>query len=888
MVGFMNRIKKLTVFMLTFTVCVSSFCTAQCRAESVDAEKAEESVRLMTALGIFVPDRFDEYDSEKYMTRVEFSGVLAKLFRFGEKKDRQVFTDVPLGTENAGYIGTAYELGIFRGDGNGYFRPYDIVTYAEVEKAILYAAGYDNRIDELGAGKLRDFAHTDLTDGLTFENEAQMRRMDVAEIFNNALELCVMYSEKIVRSNGQTYAEMKKDKKNIVLTYFLKINKIEGIVTGNEYTSLYNNLGAPCGEGQVQIEGVNYKYDKADALIGQCVTAYISSEDSRDKQAYYITAYGNNKTLSLKYDKFSFNNGTLYDETGDKPKKIKLSDGATVIYNETYLGNFGTSSINNDTFDIKSGGILLIDNDSDGVYEVIRITEYETVFVGKTDSKADIVTDAYNLNTIRLDDFDKTEYFYKGKASNIHRITENSVLNLLKSSDKKLLRVYIADEYINGTITEKRSDDTGSYVKIGGSEYKISNSYNDLLKAENPIAKRLDVGVSGKYILSNDREIAAYISMTTESYGYVIAKAAENDGFSPAAKVKLFTENGRIEEFELSEKTSIIENGKSTSYSADKAIDRISQYKVIKYKLNNDRKLSKAEIPVYSLETSDKNFYQNVSKTSLQAQGNVLGAQYSVNVNTIVFNVPNPDLCDKSTVWDEKNYTIGATFGGGSNYTVDIYDTNEFCSAGLIVNYIGAEGRTPGGGYSTPMVVTDVSETLHNENTCLKITGYVAGTEKSVYVFDKNQGDCSATGNWAVWNVPGFKASDLKIGDVIQYTLANNEFIDQYRVLFRPNVQKDPIELYSDGTTVPNNIQRADMYTAFGKVLATDGRQVVYTIPEGKRKVIQIGSYINTYLIDMKKETVRTADKNEIHTGDDVFILLNYGGHYQTMIYRWE
>ena len=60
------------------------------------------------------------------------------------------------------------------------------------------------------------------------------------------------------------------------------------------------------------------------------------------------------------------------------------------------------------------------------------------------------------------------EYFYKEKASDIHKITENTVLNLLKSSDKKLLRVYIADEYINGTITEKRSDDTGSYVKIGG------------------------------------------------------------------------------------------------------------------------------------------------------------------------------------------------------------------------------------------------------------------------------------------------------------------------------------------------------------------------------------------------------------------------------------
>ena len=186
------------------------------------------------------------------------------------------------------------------------------------------------------------------------------------------------------------------------------------------------------------------------------------------------------------------------------------------------------------------------------------------------------------------------------------------------------------------------------------------------------------------------------------------------------------------------------------------------------------------------------------------------------------------------------------------------------------------------------MVVSGISETLLNDDLCLQITGYVGGVVKTTYISDKDQGDCEATGNWGVWNISGFKASDLKIGDVIQYTSKNNGYVDQYRVLFRPNEQKEPFELYSEGKTVPANIQRADMYTAFGKVLAADNTQVVYSLASGGRKVMQFGSNINTYVIDMKKETIEVGKKTDIHTGDDVFILLNYGGHFQTMIYRWE
>lgn len=883
-----NILNKLTAFMLTITLCISAFCAVECRAEASSEEQIAENIKLMRALGIFSSDRFDEFDSERYMTRLEFSGALGKMFKLEEKTDEQVFSDVPLGTENAGYIGAAYDLGIFSGDGDGCFRPYDNVTYSEVKKSILYAAGYNKKVDESGAQKLRRFAESDLTKDLIYDDSQKMRRSDIANIFENALDMCVLYSESIVYSDGKAYEEMKKDKDKTVLTYFMKIKKVEGIVTGNEYTSVYNNLGAPCGSGQIQINGESYSYSDADDLIGEYVTAYISDNKNDDKNALYITSYGNNKTLSLGYDEFSYKDGLLYNEQGEKSKKIVLSDGAAVIYNENYVGGFGTKDITNDTFDIKSGRIFLIDNNTDGTYEICRITEYETAFINGIDIKNETVTDAYKMLPISLGSFEKTEYYYKGREVTKEKLTDDTVLSMMKSPDGRLLRVYIADNFINGSISGKRTDDDGSYVTIEDKEYKVSDYYSKLENSENQVIKKLNVGVMGQFILSYDGEIAAYVSVTNESYGYVIGISADRGAFSDKARVRLFTEDERTEDFDLAEKIAITQNGETKIYETDKAVEFISLYKVIKYKLNDERKISKLEISVYNEEAGNKVFTQNVSNQTLQAQGNVLGAKYSIGTYTIVFNVPNPNTCDRSMVLDEQNYTIGASFGGGSNYTVDIYDTNECQAAGIVINYIGAKGRTPGGGYLTPMVVTDVSETLLNGDLCLEITGYVSGAVRTVYISDKNQGDCEATGNWAVWNIPGFKASDLEAGDVIQYTKKNSGYIDQYRVLFRPNVQKEPFELYSDGKTVPDNIQRADMYTAFGKVLAKDNTQFVYSILSGGRKVVQFGSYINTYIINMKKETVEIGVSTDVHTGDDVFVLLNYGGHSQTMIYRWE
>ncbi len=883
-----NILNKLTALMLTITLCISAFCAVECRAEASSDEKTEENIKLMMALGFFTSDRFDEFDSERYMTRLEFSGALGKMFKFEEKTDEQVFSDVPLGTENAGYIGAAYDLEIFSGDGDGCFRPYDYITYSEVKKSILYAAGYNKKVDEAGAQNLRRYAESDLTKDLAYADSQKMRHSDIANVFENALDMCVLYSESIVYSDGKAYEEMKKDKDKTVLTYFLKIKKVEGIVTGNEYTSVYNNLGAPCGSGQIQINGENYSYSGGDDLIGEYVTAYISDNKADDKKVFYITSYGNNKTLSLSYDEFSYKDGSLYNEEGEKPKKIALADGAAIIYNENYAGSFGTKDITADTFDIKSGRIFLIDNNTDGTYEVCRITEYETVFINGIDLRNETVTDAYKLLPVKLGSSEKTEYYYKGREVTKDKLSDNTVLTMMKSPDGRLLRVYIADNFINGSISGKRTDNDGSYVTIGNKEYKVSDYYSKLENSGNQIIKKLNVGVTGQFILSYDGEIAAYVSMTNESYGYVIGISSDRGAFSNKARIKLFTENGRAEDFDLAEKTSITQNGETKTYDLDKAIEFISPYKVIKYRLNDERKISKVEISVYNEEASDKIFTQNVSKQTLQAQGNVLGAKYSVDTYTIVFNVPDPSVCDMSKVFDEQNYTIGTSFSGGSNYTVDIYDTNEYQAAGIIINYIGAKGRTPGGGFLTPMVVSGISETLLNDDLCLQITGYVGGVVKTTYISDKDQGDCEATGNWGVWNISGFKASDLKIGDVIQYTSKNNGYVDQYRVLFRPNEQKEPFELYSEGTTVPANIQRADMYTAFGKVLAADNTQVVYSLASGGRKVMQFGSNINTYVIDMKKETIEVGKKTDIHTGDDVFILLNYGGHFQTMIYRWE
>lgn len=893
MVELMKR--KAAVTLLIF-ICVSFCGIFAASAAEMPAENTEENIRLLKGLGIITPERYDEYDAEKNMSRLEFTGVLAKIFNLAEKTDEQIFTDVPLGTENAGYIGMAYQLGIFRGDGNGKFRPYDAITYVEMVKSILYAAGYGEQIEESGGiwnNALSRAAAKELDGGVGYAHNQEMKRIDAAHVLANALDMQVIYSTgSFSFEDGKLSGELAKDKEHTVLTYFMNMRKIHGIVTGNAYTALDNSLGAPGAENQIRIDGEIYNCEDGEDLLGMYVTAYVGAEESTKRNVSYITPHARNRTLTLKKGEFSYKDEVLYSEEGRERKKVRIAEGASVIFNENFVGKTGTEYVKDEQFSIQSGNLLLIDNDDNGIYEVCRITEFENAYIVETDLPNGVVVDAYQQKAIYFRDGDcKYEYYADGKEVSIEKITKNTVISMAKSPDGKLCRVYISNSGVNGTVSEKNQDNGIEYVKIGEKEYPVSSYYIRLQNTGNPVSVPLNLNTSGRFLLTHEGEIAAYLNVSEKNYGYITAIRNSRGSLGESeAGVKMYTENGRFEAFDFAERTYVTENGETRKCSPAQAAEMLSKYQVIRYQLNAEQKINRMEIAVFKESGDNKNFTQNSSKMSLQCQSNVLGAQYSILGSTVIFRVPDPDICSESTLNDEMNYTMGGSFSNGSSYTAAVYDLDEYQTAGLVVQYLGEGGRVPGGGYSTPMVVTEVSNTIYNDENCLEISGFAAGTPKSFYTTDFDQPAHMATDRWSVWNVPGFTVSDIRIGDVIQYTTKSGGYLDQYRMLFRPNAQKEPFELYSEGEKVPANAQRADMYTAFGEVVSVNDNQFCYSTNSGVNKVVQFASWSNTYLVDMDGERpeVKISSKADVHTGDRVFILINYSNLYQTVIYRWE
>lgn len=102
-------------------------------------------------------DFFNRYNiissfiGQRFVTRAELCEILCKLLKKGDEAagftDKNNFKDVPSDFWASGYVNFAFDAGFVSGDGNGMFRPNDIVKRDEAVKMIVCATGYDVNLD---------------------------------------------------------------------------------------------------------------------------------------------------------------------------------------------------------------------------------------------------------------------------------------------------------------------------------------------------------------------------------------------------------------------------------------------------------------------------------------------------------------------------------------------------------------------------------------------------------------------------------------------------------------------------------------------------------------------------------------------------------------------
>ena len=289
----MRNLQKILALVLALVMSLSLMATAGATDFSDDAEIDEtfrESVDVLNGLKVFQGYDNGAYFSPKGdITRAEVAAIIYRIAT-GDVTDSQVkiyadynkFSDVPSDHWAAGYINYCTNAEYIKGRGDGKFYPSDKVTGYEALAMILRVVGYDKNGEFTGADWQVQTAATanqrKVTKNVnagTLGNPAS--RETVAELLCQAILI-----EKVNYTLAFGY-QISTDPQETIAYETFKMEKLEGVVTGNEIADLKTDKGTALGANQTRlvIDGREEVMNIPTGLddIGECVRVYIRPEN---------------------------------------------------------------------------------------------------------------------------------------------------------------------------------------------------------------------------------------------------------------------------------------------------------------------------------------------------------------------------------------------------------------------------------------------------------------------------------------------------------------------------------------------------------------------------------------------------------------------------------
>ena len=167
-----------------------------------------------------------------------------------------------------------------------------------------------------------------------------------------------------------------------ILAQSLGIYDGYGVVESVKDASLYSYDGT--GSNKIVIGSKTYTADfDTSGLLGLNIDFYFREESGDDKLLYVKPTDENNKILTLDGEDITeYSNGTYtYEDENGKEKKAHISDSTIYIYN-------GKKTDTMPEFAPEYGSAVLIDNNGDGKYEVLKVTDIKITVVSSVNKNA--------------------------------------------------------------------------------------------------------------------------------------------------------------------------------------------------------------------------------------------------------------------------------------------------------------------------------------------------------------------------------------------------------------------------------------------------------------------------------------------------------------------
>lgn len=892
----------LSVIILSSLVSVSAFAEEVKTPNTASAKEAQAPIvvlsqevqdaqKLLKGLGFIDSDII----SKQTISRGEFAIALVRILGIegSASNNKQIFSDVPSSNPAFGAVGYLYSCGYIDAT-KGVFKPDDPIIYAQACKLLVCILGYNVMAINKGgypSGYYIQAKEIGLLKSISSKADSNIMGSDFAILLQNAIGCDILQSTGF--GDKVTYKVLKGE--NLLNTYH-KIYLVEGIVTATTKNTL-NQPNKSVFDDRIEIDKISYMIENnnLDTYLGYHVKAYYRENNDIKTIVTSVPYKTSVVTINAKdIDHFNANESKVYyfDANGIQ-KQYSVEKAFDFLYNG--IPDFDYTETD---FKPENGNITLIDNNSDGVYDVVMVRSVNYLVVS-TVTEDGLVID--KNGAIKLDlspdnnEIKKVIYVGNQEIGDISNINPNSIIVAVVSKDGKYIEATICNTTIEGTITEKEQD----YIYIDKVKYKISNYYNQYYSAS--------LGTKGTFAVADNILVANLEPNDALSYGYALAVGKK--GGIGNIQMKLLTADGKITIYDLSDKITLDGVSYTPEYSSGSTYDNSSllyklfnttkkvngvntvifKYQLIKFRFSSGKineidtdnaalyissNNAVPETPGYLPNIADSNnslkpLTSSYSNARFDAKAMLFGDSVKASGAAVFFRLPielKSDYYTANTLYsfEDKDFGAGSSqIRDGNNIDYKAYDVNEIGISNAFVYYLSDKGTLE---YSSPIMVVD------------RVTSYTdkdGNIDTKVYYWTKDGRFYTAILPSNVLDNTGNK-TPIGAGDILFYNISNKE-ITNYAICFKYSAAF-PNDQYNSNYKIPTAVagattnqyigpsSGAEQNTLFGVAyLKTENMFSVKDQTDGTIRLIPLGSG-KAIIFDIHSHQIRPATFGDIVT----------------------
>lgn len=702
--------------------------------KSGESKKQTETETVLKKIGI----NFNSYDG----TRESFAKILTEFYGMGTvPAETSEFRDVKTSDKNYDYIIT---MGSICGIKDKMFYPEREITVIETLRYILDAMGYKIKISAQGGypiGYKNQAVKLGIISSKT-DCEAKADKIILENIIYKAL-----FSPILKQLTYGDDAEFAATEELTCALYWHNLKKIEGILISTDISSITGK--SLVNKKRVMIDDTVYICKtNAEELLGCAVKGYVSeSRGSEDEIVFISENTDKNRSLKIPADNIEgFSDNRLrYLNNYPYSNKIQSADidkKADMIYNFKAKVPFDAS-----VFNLKNGYVNLIDNDNDGVYEVVSVCEYINYVVSYKDSSNMILSDYYGKPSIKLDESEVNYRITNGESDmKFDDIAEGDVVSVMADgvirnfgiaetdmAASTILRLVVSKNQIIGEVTGVNS--LKNIIYIDGREWFFDKDYISL--AERGTAIIPEIGMRYEFRTDGENKICdvRYAKESDMAYALIVGAESDKNGLSENVYLKLLTTEGVQKTYPVYKKVMIDGVKSANEFSASKtkelfwedlALEKIDEAtgatisytqnqlvpQVIGYRLNEAGEISYIDTKEFNSETENSqtsicriatarytcNSYRGmIYPTELNDNPNL---NYTGGVNPIIFVGPD----DISSADVKNDYSVHGSeyLRHDEKYDLEIFKKSEFNDLEIV--YIHSKGSDENARYKYVLV----------------------------------------------------------------------------------------------------------------------------------------------------------------------------------------